>query len=199
MADVSSLLDVPLVITEKCDGSNLTYTRTSVFSRSHSGPPGHPSFDLAKATHARIAHELSLGLSLFCEYCYAVHSITYGALPDYSLVFGARDDREGRWWDWDMVVAQAADLGLPTVPELYRGQVSTVRELEALTLSLAAQPSVFGGPREGVVVRHAGEFRDADFQRSLAKWVRSDHVTTDEHWMHQNIRPQRLAKTEPSR
>ncbi len=198
MADVSSLLDVPLVITEKCDGSNLTYTRTSVFSRSHSGPPGHPSFDLAKATHARIAHELSLGLSLFCEYCYAVHSITYGALPDYSLVFGARDDREGRWWDWDMVVAQAADLGLPTVPELYRGGVSTVRELEALTLSLAAQPSVFGGPREGVVVRHAGEFRDADFQRSLAKWVRHDHVTTDEHWMHQSIRAQKLAKTEPS-
>ena len=198
MADVSSLLDVPLVITEKCDGSNLTYTRTSVFSRSHSGPPGHASFDLAKATHARIAHELSLGLSLFCEYCYAVHSIEYGALPDYSLVFGARDDREGRWWDWDMVVAQAADLGLPTVPELYRGQVSTARELEALTLSLAAQPSVFGGPREGVVVRHAGEFRDADFQRSLAKWVRHDHVTTDEHWMHQNIRAQKLVKTEPS-
>ena len=194
MADVSSLLSIPLVITEKCDGSNLTYTRTSVFSRSHSGPPGHPSFDLAKATHARIAHELSLGLSLFCEYCYAVHSITYDALPDYSLVFGARDDREGRWWDWDMVVAQAADLGLPTVPELYRGQVETARELEALTLSLAAQPSVFGGPREGVVVRRAGEFRDADFQRSLAKWVRSDHVTTDEHWMHQSIRPQRLAK-----
>ena len=198
MADVSSLLDVPLVITEKCDGSNLTYTRTSVFSRSHSGPPGHPSFDLAKATHARIAHELSLGLSLFCEYCYAVHSIEYGALPDYSLVFGARDDREGRWWDWDMVVAQAADLGLPTVPELYRGQVSTARELETLTLSLAAQPSVFGGPREGVVVRRAGEFRDADFQRSLAKWVRHDHVTTDEHWMHQNVRAQKLVKTEPS-
>ena len=198
MADVSSLLDVPLVITEKCDGSNLTYTRTSVFSRSHSGPPGHASFDLAKATHARIAHELSLGLSLFCEYCYAVHSIEYGALPDYSLVFGARDDREGRWWDWDMVVAQAADLGLPTVPELYRGQVGSARELEALTLSLAAQPSVFGGPREGVVVRHAGEFRDADFQRSLAKWVRHDHVTTDEHWMHQSIRAQKLAKTAPS-
>jgi hypothetical protein len=195
MADVSSLLDVPIVITEKCDGSNLTYTRTSVFSRSHSGPPGHPSFDLAKATHARIAHELSIGLSLFCEYCYAVHSITYGALPDYSLVFGARDDREGRWWDWDMVVAQAADLGLPTVPELYRGGVSTARELEELTLSLAAQPSVFGGPREGVVVRHAGEFRDADFKTSLAKWVRHDHVTTDEHWMHQSIRAQKLAKS----
>ncbi|MEP7120207.1 MAG: RNA ligase family protein [Byssovorax sp.] len=198
MANVSSLLDVPIVITEKCDGSNLTYTRTSVFSRSHSGPPGHPSFDLAKATHARIAHELSMGLSLFCEYCYAVHSITYDALPDYSLVFGARDDREGRWWGWDMVVAQAADLGLPTVPELYRGGVSSARELEALTLSLAAQPSVFGGPREGVVVRHAGEFRDADFQRSLAKWVRHDHVTTDEHWMHQTLRAQKLVKSPTS-
>ncbi len=59
MADVSPLVGVELVITEKCDGSNLTYTRESVFSRSHAGPPAHPSFDLAKATHARIRHQLS--------------------------------------------------------------------------------------------------------------------------------------------
>jgi hypothetical protein len=194
LADVSSLVGPPLVITEKCDGSNLTYTRRSVFSRSHSGPPSHPSFDLAKATHARIGHLLSEGLSLFCEYCYAVHSIAYEALPDYSLVFGARDDVTGVWWDWDMVATQARDVGLPTVPVLFRGTVGSERELEALVGDLAAAPSALGGQREGVVVRLAGEFTDADFARSLAKWVRKGHVQTDEHWLHQAIRPQRLSR-----
>ncbi|WP_437597789.1 RNA ligase family protein [Sorangium sp. So ce590] len=193
MADVSGLLGVEIVITEKCDGSNLTYTRKSVFSRSHSGPPSHPSFDLAKATHASIAHRLSDGMSLFCEYCYAVHSIEYEALPGYSLVFGVRDDALGLFWEWDMVVAQAKDLGLPTVPVLFRGIVESERELEALTSGLAREPSAFGGQREGVVVRVAGEFPDVMFQRSLAKWVRRGHVQTDEHWMHQEIRPQKLA------
>ncbi|AUX36176.1 MULTISPECIES: RNA ligase family protein [Sorangium] len=193
MADVSGLLGVEIVITEKCDGSNLTYTRKSVFSRSHSGPPSHPSFDLAKATHARIAHLLSEGTSVFCEYCYAVHSIEYEALPGYSLVFGVRDDARGLFWEWDMVVVQANDLGLPTVPVLFRGRVEDGCELEALTSALAREPSAFGGPREGVVVRVAGEFPDAAFQRCLAKWVRRGHVQTDEHWMHQEIRPQRLS------
>lgn len=190
--DVGALLGAPLVITEKCDGSNLTYTRRSVFSRSHSGPPAHPSFDLAKATHGRIAHLVSDGISVFCEYCYAVHSIAYDALPDYSLVFGVRDDVTGLWWDWDMVAAQAADLGLPTVPVLFRGEVASEEELRSLTERLAREPSAFGGQREGVVVRRAGQFADADFGKSLGKWVRKDHVQTDDHWMHQSIVPQKV-------
>jgi hypothetical protein len=194
MADVLALVGAPIVVTEKCDGSNLTYTSKSVFSRSHSGPPAHPSFDLAKATHGRIRHLISDGISVFCEYCYAVHSIEYAEMPEYSLVFGVRDDVRGTWWDWDMTAAQAADLGLPTVPVIFRGAVASERELEELTTGLARGPSALGGEREGVVVRLAGEFADAAFARSLGKWVRKDHVQTDEHWQHQAIRPQRLAR-----
>ena len=91
-----------------------------------------------------------------------------------------------------VVVAQAEALALPTVPVLFRGVVKTERDLRALTESLSAAPSAFGGRREGVVVRRAEGFDDAAFPRSLGKWVRKDHVTTDEHWMHQSIRPQRL-------
>ncbi len=193
LRDVGRLVDTEVVITEKCDGSNLTYTRKSVFSRSHAGPPSHPSFDLAKATHARIAHMLPEGLSLFCEYCYAVHSIEYDALVDHSMVFGVRDDATGVFWDWDSVAAQALDVGLPTVPVLFRGVVGSARTLEALTTSLATEPSALGGMREGVVVRRAGAFTEAELATSLGKWVRRDHVQTDEHWSHQAIRPQRLA------
>jgi hypothetical protein len=44
-----------------------------------------------------------------------------------------------------------------------------------------------------VVVRLAGAFPEAAFATSLAKWVRRGHVTTDDHWLHQTIRPQPLA------
>ncbi len=193
LSDVSSLVGVEIVVTEKCDGSNLTYTRTNVFSRSHSGPPSHASFDLAKATHGRIGHLISEGISIFCEYCYAVHSIAYEALPHYSLVFGVRDDVSGLFWDWDMVVAQAADLGLPTVPVLFRGVVASADELQSLTERLAREKSALGGSREGVVARIAGEFSEGAFGKNVAKWVRKDHVQTDEHWMHQAISAQKLA------
>lgn len=194
LRDVDALVGVEIVVTEKCDGSNLTYTRSNVFSRSHSGPPAHPSFDLAKATHGRLRHLIAEGLSVFCEYCFAVHSIVYDALPDASLVFGVRDDTRGLWWAWDMVEAQAAELGLPTVPVLFRGKVGSERELRQLSESLAASPSAFGGECEGVVVRAALEFDDAAFGRSVGKWVRAGHVQTDEHWLHQAIRPQRLQR-----
>jgi len=115
LADVSPLVGVEIVVTEKCDGSNLTYTRKNVFSRSHSGPPSHPSFDLAKATHARIGHLLSEGLSLFCEFCYAIHSIEYAALPDYSLVFGARDDWGGNRATFVVGVVRNSVVGVSMV------------------------------------------------------------------------------------
>ncbi len=190
--DVSKLVGVEIVATEKCDGSNLTYTTKHVYSRSHSGPPSHPSFNLAKATHARMGYLVPEGLSVFCEYCYAVHSITYEGLPGHSLVFGVRDDMRGEHWDWDAVVMLAEELSLPTVPVLFRGQVGSEGELQELTERLGQGASAFGGPREGVVVRRASEFENSAFSSSLAKWVRRDHVTTDDHWMHQAITPQRL-------
>ncbi len=190
--DVDALIGHEIVVTEKCDGSNLTYTRQHVFSRSHSGPPAHPSFALAKATHARICGLIDENLSIFCEYCFAVHSIEYNALPDYSLVFGVRDDEKSQWWSWDMVELAASSLGLPTVPVLFRGVVPTAKALEELTNRLAAQPSRFGTTREGVVVRRTDAFEDAQFSRMVAKWVRHDHIQTDEHWSHQAIRRQTL-------
>jgi len=33
----------------------------------------------------------------------------------------------------------------------------------------------------------AGEFKDEQFSTSVAKWVRKDHVQSDEHWKNQQI------------
>ena len=190
MASTDGLCGVPIVITEKLDGSNMALTRQAVFARSHAGPPSHPSFAWAKALHARICAQIDVGFTLFGEYCYAVHSIVYDRLPGYFFVFGVREDATGEWMDWDGVETQAGVLDLPCVPVLFRGVVATAAELEKLTRRLAGEASAYGGEREGMVVRVERGFGDAEFGEVLGKYVRAGHVQTDEHWMFQEIRVQ---------
>jgi RNA ligase-like protein len=186
--NLGGLLGLEIVITEKLDGSNVAYSRESVFARSHSGPPAHPSFDVAKATHAQIRHLIPERVTVFVEYCRAVHSIEYDGLPGYSHAIGVREDND--WWDWDATCDLATNLGLPTVPLLHRGVLKDKRDLELLTGLLGNAPSIYGGTREGVVVRR--EAGCGLFDGGIAKWVRADHVQTDEHWTHQKFKPQKL-------
>ncbi len=196
-------LNVPIVVTEKMDGSNVTMTNRAIFARSHVGPPTHPSFNLAKAIHAQIKSRIPDNISVFGEYVYAVHSIEYKSLPGYFLVFGVREDNLEKWWSWEKVCELADELGLPTVPvlhkssvfvaddgkEYWQGMYETEKQLETETkLNYLVEN---GGKwdndiSEGFVIRLAGEF--TDFENSVAKYVRKNHVTTSEHWSHQEIR-----------
>jgi hypothetical protein len=193
MLDVSGLLNRPVVFTEKIDGSNITYSKGGVFARTHSGPPSHKSFSIAKVTHANIKHIIPENVSVFAEYCYAVHSIIYDGLPDYSLIFGVRDDRTNIWWGWDEVISMADALSLPTVPEIHRGMFHTEEALRKASEKFAKEPSVFGGPREGLVIRDIEYFHDDKFSTYLAKLVRKNHVQTDDHWTSLEIIPQKLS------
>ena len=47
---------------------------------------------------------------------------------------------------------------------------------------------------EGYVVRNAEQFAFNDFSDNIAKWVRRNHVQTDEHWLNQAIVPNGLQK-----
>ncbi len=185
---VSHFLGRPIVITEKMDGSNLCMTSKDIFARSHSGPPTHPSFDRAKARWSEIRHLIDDHLNLFNEWCYARHSIPYTALPDFMLLFGVREHRD-TWWSWDEVEFMAQVLGVPTVPVLWKGSVATAAELEKIVTHIAGQISACGGDREGVVVRVADRIIQKDWERSIAKWVRADHVQTDDHWTHGVVVP----------
>lgn len=188
LVDADHLINIDIIVTEKLDGSNLCMTRDEVLARSHSSAPTHRSFDLAKSLHAQVRLLIDKGISVFGEYCFAVHSIEYAELPGFFLVFAVRDDSTGVWWSWSLVEMMADTLSLPTVPVLFRGQVTSVAELESLTTELGNEPSAFGIDREGVVVRITDEFQD--FQKSVAKWVRSGHVQSETHWMNQVIRRQ---------
>jgi hypothetical protein len=186
---IDSLLNVPIVITEKCDGSNSSLESDGCFARTHAGAPTHPSFDLLKAFHAQIKYQIPNGLQLFGENCFALHSIAYNELPGYFLLFNVRDlnQQPAIWLEWSEVELWAQEIGVPTVPVLFKGMVSTEKELQQLTEDLATQPSACGGEREGVVVRIENGFNDLDFPNCMAKWVRQGHVQTSDHWAHQEI------------
>jgi hypothetical protein len=197
--DVSSLLNVEIVVLEKMDGSNSSLEMKGCFARTHAGPPNHPSFDGLKALHAAKRHLIPANFQLFGEWLFAKHSIAYDKLPAYFMLFNARcmDIPERlidptftcavEWFAWDEVELWADEIGVPTVPVLFKGKVSSEKELKELTLSLMKENSLVGNEREGVVVRVARSFNDEEFSRCVMKFVRKDHVQTGDHWSHKKI------------
>jgi len=191
LTDTRSLIGRPLVITEKMDGSNVSMERQGCFARSHASAPNHPSFDAFKASHAAVKHLIPEGVQVFGEWLYALHSIGYQALPSYFQVFGVRAN--GLWASWAEVELWAQELGTVTAPLLVGPRCfENQNDLQDCVEQLVRKPSACGGEREGCVVRLAGEFADQDFGTSVAKWVRKDHVNTDDHWSTQEIVKNRL-------
>jgi hypothetical protein len=195
-ASVDSLINTPIVITEKMDGSNTSLETGGCFARTHSGPPTHPSFDALKSLHASLKYKIPEQIQLFGEWCYALHSISYEELPGYFLLFNVRDLKPQvrpfekcipRWESWEEVELWAEEIGVSTVPVLFQGEVSSEAELKQLVESLMIQPSQCGGIREGVVVRIQDSFDDDMFSQCIMKCVRSNHVQTSEHWKDQEI------------
>lgn len=189
-ASMEHLIKVPIVITEKMDGSNTSLEADGCFARTHSGPPSHASFDGLKALHASLKYKIPEGVQLFGEWCFAKHSIEYSELPGYFMLFNVRDMTTRippMWTSWEEVEMWAEEIGVPTVPVLYKGSVSSEKELQDLIESFMNQPSLCGGIREGVVTRMALEFPEESFSTCVMKCVRANHVQTSEHWKDQEI------------
>lgn len=182
---LSALAAGEVVVTEKMDGENTTIGRGYVHARSLESAP-HPSRDWVRALAGRLAHEIPPGMRICGENLYARHSIGYDALPSYFLVFSVWQDDV--CLDWDGTGEWVELLGLHRVPVLHRGPFHGVDDL------LARWRAAHHEDRsEGFVVRSTRSFRYADFGTHVAKWVRSDHVRTDRHWMAAEVTPNGLA------
>jgi hypothetical protein len=187
LASVDPLLEDRLIITEKMDGSNVCLEADACFARSHASTPKHPSFDAFKSFHASVRHLLPEGLQVFGEWLYAKHSIGYSALPHYFLAFGVRDLKTMTWGSWEEVELWAEEIGVPTVPVLGRCKPANEIALKVFTNRLASSRNRSGDQREGIVVRKMAGFSDNAFDTSVAKWVRKNHVQSDDHWKNQAI------------
>jgi len=168
-----SWLDGELVVTEKLDGGNLTFTRDSMYGRSLDS--GTQPWDRpAKALWAMTAYRIPDGWRVCGESMWARRSIAYADLPGVFIVFGIWDETD-TLLGWDDTVDWATRLELPVVPVLYRG--GSLSEARTAWASQREPDS-----SEGYVVRAAGRIRADEFAVKVLKWVRAGHVRTPDSW-----------------
>lgn len=171
-----------VIVSIKMDGENTTMYSDYIHARSTECNP-HLSRNWVKALHGSIAHNIPAGWRLCGENLYAKHSIKYNNLESYFQVFSVWNDKN-QSLSWEETKEWCALLDLKTVPIIYQGKWDR-KLIENLDLTPYQ-------PIEGYVVRVAREFHYKEFRNCMAKWVRKNHIQTDEHWKNQEIEPNGL-------
>lgn len=189
---LNHLIGKEVVVTEKLDGENTTMYSDAVHARSIDSKH-HESRVWVKSKQGQIGHNIPENYRVCGENMYAKHSIHYRFLTDYFYVFGIYKDN--LCLSWDDTLLWASNLGLQTVPVLYRGPFD-----EKIIKNCWTNKSFFStdevDPQEGYVVRVANEFPIEQHHLLTAKFVRKNHVQTDEHWLNQPIIKNLLRKPE---
>lgn len=179
LRSMDHLIGRRVVVTEKMDGENTTLYRDGLHARSLDGR-SHPSQDWVRGLQGRIGYQIPQECRICGENVYAEHSIHYDSLPDYFLAFS--------WWegdvclDWETTVERCAQISLQTVPVIWSGVLGPEMRFDQ-------QRGLCGGLQEGYVIRLAERFTLDQFGQSVAKWVRPNHVQTDQHWSLRPVTP----------
>ncbi len=177
-----------VIHTEKLDGENTCLNKYGVFARSHAAPTRHPWANYLKEKWQVIQRDLG-DLEFFGENLYAIHSIAYERLENHFFVFGVREG--DRWLSWEETKFYANLLDFPTVPVLSIHQPTDQIKFESKILETVKGRGQFDSfdvhtnepcTMEGVVTRNVASYAIQDFKQNVFKYVRKDHVKTDEHW-----------------
>jgi hypothetical protein len=194
--DPSFFLNKDVVITEKLDGGNTCLHHGEVYARSVSAPSNAGWMAMVKKHHAWKTNVLEFYFNghapedtyFYGEDIYGEHSIIYDAVraeETYHL-FNVR--YKDQFLSWDDVKLYAELLGMKHVPNIFAGQFSTIAQITQFFNDELKKPSALGTEREGFVMRIAGEFTANKFATYVCKFVRPNHVQTDQHWT-KNWRP----------
>ena len=188
-SDVSNLIGNRIIINSKLDGSNSAIEIDGAFGRSHAAYTKNPWDVKLRIFHSGIKYLLDEGVMLFLENMEAIHSLEYTNLESFFYLFGGLQD--GVFSSWEDVELWSDILNIPTVPVLFDGIVNSEKELKELVLKLAKEPSTLGAfdtttgekMKEGVVVRPYDSFPYEKFGDNIRKYVRANHVKSDEFWV----------------
>jgi len=175
-----------VVVTEKMDGENTTMYRDTIHARSLTYTR-HESRDWVKAFWATIKNNIPDNWRVCGENLFATHSIPYERLRSYFYGFSIWDENNCclPWFD---TVEWFDLIGIESVPILYIGEYD--RDLISKIWSRLS-PAY----HEGFVIRLLEGFHYDAFQNCVAKYVRPDHVQTDEHWLRKTVIPNKLSES----
>jgi len=163
---LSHFEDREVVVTEKMDGENTSIYSDGLHARSIDGR-SHSSRDWLKAWHAQIIPQLPLNWRFCGENMFA------------------EQNEDNTCLSWDETEEWAETLGCSIPEVIYRGEWDE-KEIKNIVINEEIE--------EGYVVRTTDGFAFEEFTQHIAKWVRPNHVQTDQHWMHQIVTPNGLKK-----
>lgn len=181
-----------VVVTEKRDGENTTiYPDGFVHARSLDGCK-YPWQTWLKKYVQSWCWDIPEGHRVCGENLYPQHSISYKFKDEseFFQVFGVYDS-ENNCLSWDDLCDFCDLLGIRNVPVIYRGEYDKERILKAFNEYQGKHENEV----EGFVVRNANSFPYAEFSKNVGKYVRANHVQTDEHWT-RNWKPNEIINKE---
>ena len=179
-----NFINKEIVITEKMDGSNVTLYNDYYHNRSIN-TSYHPAFDWIKRYHSELSYNIPSNLRVCGEYLINVHSIFYENLESYFLAFSIWNNENNVCLSFNETKEWLELLNINHVPVLYEG-IFNIKLIEQLYKELDKTI------HEGIVVRLKDSFHYDDFNKSVFKIVRANHVTSNAHWKFKKIIPNKL-------
>jgi hypothetical protein len=180
---LESFMGKHVIVTEKMDGENTTLYSDYLHARSLDSKGGIER-DWLKSFWSTINFKIPKGWRIYGENLWAQHSIRYDNLESFFYGFSVWDE-SNKCLSWDETVDVFEFLNISHVPILYSG-VWNDELIKNLENQLNLQTT------EGYVVRLADSFLYKDFNKSVAKFVRENHVSTDKHWKNSQLIPNGL-------
>ncbi len=198
-SEVAEFLAHPLVVEEKIDGANIGFSASAdcdlrvqnrgsylpIDDLDQLAPQFRPLPAWLAPRRTELVEALWPNLMLFGEWCVAVHSVTYDALPDYFVGFDVYDREQQAFWSTNRRDALLRRLGLHPVPALAHGRF----DLPSLQALLGCS-RVGSEGMEGLVARHQTDALTV----ARAKLVRASFTQAIEgHWSKRAMRRNALA------
>jgi len=184
--------NLEVVVTEKLDGECTTMMRDHYHARSLDSRH-HPSRSAVKALWGNVRYMIPEGWRIVGENVYAKHSIHYTDLEGYFYGFSVWNS-ENISLSWEETVAFLDDLNIPHVHQFYQGPYVGMDDILNMYEIYKCEREEEGQEVEGFVMKNIDRFYYDDFGNNIAKYVRKGHVQTDEHWMHQEVIPNKLKR-----
>lgn len=184
IGDCDHLIGKRVIVTEKMDGENTSLYSDKMHARSLDSQH-NATRDWVKAYWSSFKHLIPEGYKICGENMFAKHSIEYNDLESYFYAFSVWNGNVAL--SWDAAIGFLNELGIIPAPILYDGIYDS-------NIIKSLYDNSKYNLMEGYVVRNADSFHLNDFDKNVFKFVRKNHVQTDQHWMHQKIVPNKLRK-----
>lgn len=190
LSDPSCLHGKRFVITEKMDGENTTFYSDGFHARSVNYRHNFTRDQIAQY-HAQVKYLIPDGWRVCGENLTYEHSIRYENLKHIFQVFSVWNEAN-ICLSWEDTVKFCQETGFQMVPVAAYTMNRSGSDEQEIEFAIKhymnyvkLQASAIN-PRqiEGFVARNIEQFHYDDFQKNVFKWVRENHVQTDdEHWL----------------